>query len=106
MVISRAGNDNTASSRKLLQPRGNVDSIAVHIVAFGDDVAEIDADTHIDTAGVGQAGIALRHAALQANGALDGVDDTGELSQQTVAHQLENAAAMALDLRFEQVLAM
>src|SRR5262249_22964753 len=46
------------------------------------------------------------HLALQDDRALHRLDDAGELGQQTVAHQLEDAAMVAGDLWLEQILAM
>ena len=49
-------------------------------------------------------GIALGQAILQGDRALDGVDHAPEFGQQAVAHQLEDAAVVGGDFRFEQLL--
>ena len=54
----------------------------------------------------GDAGVALGQAALEDDGAFDRIDDAAELRQQAVAHQLEDAAVMLVDLRLEQLLAV
>ena len=90
-----AGDADAARLGQRLQPRGDVDAVAVDVVALDDDVAEIDADAEDDALGP-PAAPALRrgHRLLDRDGALDGVDDAGELDQHAVAHQLDDAAAM------------
>jgi hypothetical protein len=78
----------------------------VAVIAFDDNVPEIDPDAKIDAAVIGKALVALCHLPLQYDRALQSVGDTGELGQQAIAHQLEDMAMVSLDLRLEQFLAM
>ena len=67
-----------------------------------DHLAEIDADAHVDAVVLGKAGVSLRHAALDADRAFDRVDDAPKLGEKTVAHQLEDYAAMRRDGRLDK----
>jgi hypothetical protein len=53
MVPDRSRNANPAGLRQRLQPRGNVDAVAVDVAAIGDDVAEIDPDAEGDAVASG-----------------------------------------------------
>src|SRR5262245_11768456 len=55
---------NTAGPCQRFEPGGQVDAIAVEIVAFDDDVADIDADAEFDLAIIRDPGIAIVHASL------------------------------------------
>ena len=100
----RAGD--AARSRQPLEPRRHVDAVAVEVVAVDDDVAEIDADAELDVPVLGNAGVALEHAALDLDGAARRVDDAAELDQEAVAHHLEDAPAILGDGGIEELAAM
>jgi hypothetical protein len=51
---------------------------------------------------VGFIGVAFRHALLDIDGALDGIDDARELDQQSVARGLDDTAPAARDGRLDQ----
>jgi hypothetical protein len=93
-----------ARLRQLLQSCGNVDALAVTVVALDDDLAEVEPDPHLEALIVRHCSVAFRQAALQADRALDGIDDAAELGKQPIAHQLENAAVVPRNLRLEQFL--
>ena len=97
---------NAAGLGKLLQARRDVDAFAVTVLVLDNHVTEVDADAYVDAPIFGDAVIALRHAALKDDRALDRVDDAAELGQQPVAHQLEDTPLVLFDLRLEQLLAM
>ena len=92
VIERRAGDANTAWLRHRLQTRGDVDAVAIDVVALDDDVAEIDADAKPDLPRFGGALIAIGHPALDHGSTLDGIDDAGELDERTVAHELDDAA--------------
>ena len=91
---------------ELLQPCGDVHALAIAVVALDDHVAQGDGHAHLDAPLRLDPLVALRHAPLQRHGAVHGVDHAAELRQQSVAHQLEDAAVMLCDLRLEQFLAV
>ena len=90
---------------QLLEPGGDVDALAVAVLALDDHLAQIDADPDLDALIVGTCGIALGEAALQRHRAFDRIDDRAELGEHAVAHELEDAPVMAGDLGLEQLLA-
>ncbi len=106
MTEDRLGYADAARVGNLLQPRRDVDGVAVAIVALDDDVADVQPHADVDAPVCGQAVVALGHLALQRNGAFDGIDDAGELGQQAVAGQLEDASMVGGDLGLEQTLAV
>jgi hypothetical protein len=81
-----------------LQPRGDIDAVAVNVILLEDDVAKIDADAKLDAAFLGDAVIAQRHLALQFDRAAHCIDDARKLGQQPVAGSFDDATAMLGDL--------
>jgi hypothetical protein len=106
VIHDSLGDTDAAGLRQLLQARRDVDAFAVAILAFNDHIAEIDTDAYKNAAFLWDVTVALDQAALKDDSAFHGLDDACELSQQAVAHQLENAAVMSLDFGFEQFFAV
>jgi len=50
LLARRSGNADAAGLRQRFQPSGDVHAIAVNVIAFDDDVADIDADSENDAA--------------------------------------------------------
>jgi hypothetical protein len=76
------------------------------ILALDNHVTEIDTDAHVDAAIVGHILVALGHAALDGNRALNRIDHATELGQEPVSRQLEDAPSVLFDLRLEQFFAV
>ena len=76
---------------------GDVDTLAVNVLALDDDVTEIDANAQVNALVGRCAVIALRHLFLNSDGAFDSIDDTPEFGQKPVTHELEDAAVVFLD---------
>ena len=85
-----AGNTDSPRIGELLKARGDVDALAVPVRALDDHLAQIDADAHVDPVVLGEAGVPLRHPALDVDGAFDRVDDARKFGQNPVTHQLED----------------
>ena len=102
VIERRAGDADTAWLRHRLQTRGDVHPVAIDVVSLDNDVAEIDADAKPDLLCFGRALIAVGHPALDRGGALDGIDDAGELDERAVAHELDDAAMELLDRGVDQ----
>ncbi len=102
-LIDDRGDADAARLGQRLQPRGDVDAVAINVVAVDDDVAEIDADPEGDARPGGRQVV---HGALDGHGALDRIDDRGELDQRAVADQLDDASAMGGHRRIEDGLAV
>ena len=102
-LVDDRGDANAAGLGQRLQARGDVDAVAVDVVALDDDVAEIDADAERDL----RAGGGLRRdRPLHREGAFDRVDDAAELDQRAVADQLDDAAVVGGDGGVEDGLAV
>ena len=88
-----------------LEPRRDVDAIAVDVVAVDDHVAEVDADPELDAVRRLEVRVVLGDAPLHLDRALDSVDHARELDQRAVAGELDDAAAMLGDPGLDEVLA-
>ncbi len=86
-----------------LQPGGDVDAFPGGVVLFHDDVAEADADPHVDGLVVGQLPVLGRKGALNPAGALHGVDDAVEERQEPVARRPAGPGPKALELWLDHV---
>ena len=104
-LVDDRGDADAAGLGERLQPRGDVDAVAVDVVAVDDDVAEIDADAEHD---LGWRALRPAHGlrALDGERAFDGVDDAAELDQRAVADQLDDTALVGGDRRIEDRLAV
>jgi hypothetical protein len=88
-LIEYLGRDaDAAGLGDALQARRDVDGVAIEIVAFHDDVADVDADAKRDALLLRQFGVALGYALLNRGGAFDRVHHASELDQGAIAHQL------------------
>ena len=100
--VAHLGRDADAAwFRQRLQPRGDVDAVAVDVRALADDVAKIDADAQNDAPVLGQQGVGFGHFLLQFERRLDRVHRTGELHQHAVAHDLDDPALVAAHDRLQ-----
>src|SRR6476619_3464030 len=88
-----------------LDTRGDVDAVAIEVVALDDHVAEIDADAQLDAVVRRDTEVVLGHRLLHLDRAAHRVDDAGKLHQHTVAGRLDDAALMLGDLRIEELAA-
>ncbi len=66
----------------------------------------IDADAEGDAPFRRDVLVALDHAALHRDGALDRIDDAGELDQRAVAHELDDTTVAGGDLAIDEVIPM
>ena len=103
LIMDLAGDAEATGIGQSLEPRRNVDAIAVDVRALDHDVAEVDADAQSNALLVGQVGLPVGHRSLDDNSAFDRLDDAGKLGQQTVAHQLHGTAAMLRNRRLDEL---
>jgi hypothetical protein len=106
MVADGARDADPARYRQPLEPCGDVDAVAVKVVAISDHVAEIDADAEAQAAFFSEIQIAVRHHALDFGGATDRVDDAGEFRQHAIAGVLDGTTVVFLDLGIDQLAQM
>ena len=93
LVVHLAGDADTAWLGPAFQPGGDVDPVAVDVLALDDHVADVDADPKPDALGRGQVQLAPGHAVLDRHRAGDRLDDGSELAQGAVARQVDDPAA-------------
>ena len=97
MIADRLRNSDTTRSATLSKSRRDVDAIAVDVVAFDDDVAEIDADAEFNAALSWQLRVAILHPALNLDRAGDCVDYAGKFRENTIAGEFDDAALVLGD---------
>ena len=105
LVVDCIGDEHSAGIGQGFDPRGDVDAVAIEVVALDDHIAEIDADAQFDAAVRSGAGVALRHRLLHLDRAAHRIDDAGKFHQQPVAGGLDDAAAVFGDFRIEKLAA-
>ena len=96
----------SARSRQRFEPGGQVDAIAVEILAIDHDITDIDAHAEFDLAIIGDPSIAVMHAGLDLDSTAHGVEHAAELDEEAVAHLLEDAPAVFCYGRIEELAAM
>jgi hypothetical protein len=74
-----------------LKPCRNIDTIAENVIAFDQDVAEVDPDPVQHTPFLWDALIAFGHRSLHSHRTLDGIDHRGKLKQHAVPRGLHEA---------------
>lgn len=89
-----------------LQPCRDIDAVAQDVVAVDDDVAEIDPDAELQPPPRLHVGVTLGNPGLDHIGAIDRIDDAGELGQQPIPCRVDDAATMAGNLGREHRLPM
>lgn len=105
MIPHRAGDADPAGLGQCLQPRGDVDTVAVNVTAFGDHIAEIDPNAEGDPLILGNVGIAVDHRPLHLDGAADRIHNTWKFHEHPVAGGFYDPTVMFCDLRIEQLAA-
>ena len=103
--MNRIGDEHPAGIGQGLDPRGDIDAVAIEVVALDDHVAEIDADAQFDAAVRRDTGVPLGHRLLHRDRAAHRIDDAGKLHQQAVAGGLDDAAPVLGDFRIEKLTA-
>ena len=75
----------------------DIHTVAINIFTIHDDIADIDANAKANTALFGA--FLLRHCkrVLYVDRKTDRIDDTGELDQASVAHQLNSPTSVSFD---------
>src|ERR1700691_4756328 len=104
--IDDRGDANAAGFGERLEPRGNVDAVAVNVLALNDDIAKVDADAQHNrrrrAARIGRQG----GRALYGERTVHGIDHAAELDNGAVADQFYDAPVMGGNGGVEDNLAM
>jgi len=104
VIMNRIGDEHSAGIGQGLDPRGDVDAVAIEVIALDDYVAEVDADAQLDAVVRREPLIPLGHRLLHLDRAAHRIDDAGKFHQQAVAGGLDDAAVVLGDLRIEELL--
>ena len=94
VIIGGPGDENAAGLGNPFETRRDVDALAIEIAALDHNVAEIDPNAQHDLAILWLIVVCGRHAVLQIDGALHGVDCAAKLDQHTISSNFENPALM------------
>jgi len=97
---------NPARLGKRLQPRRDIDPVAVDVVVLDNDVTEIDADTKYDSLVFRNRDVALGHTMLHCNRAGHGFNDARKLYEDSVPGRFDDAPFVVGDLGIDQFTAM
>ena len=94
MVVGGAREADPAGFGQRLESRRHVHAVPEDIALLGDDVAHMEADAELESPPAGNVAVAVAHAALDPDDALDGLDRAREFEEEAVAHALDHAPAM------------
>src|SRR5713226_4668991 len=86
-----------------LEAGGDVDAVTVDLLAIHHHVAEVHADAEFHPALGWQRSVLGLERGLDLDGALHGIHDAGELRQYAITGGVDEAAAMLLDQRIDQL---
>jgi hypothetical protein len=103
--VNRIGDEHPAGIGQRFDPCGDVDAVAIEVVALNDHIAEIDADAQFDAAVRRRVRFPLGHRLLHFSCAAYRVDDAREFDEQTVTGGLDDAAPVLGDRRIEDLAA-
>jgi hypothetical protein len=88
----------TARLRKLLEPRSDVDAVAVNRVTLGNHITQVDTHPEGHPPVFRQVGILVSQPFLSLDGALYRIDCAGKLDQQAIAGSTDDAPVELDDL--------
>ncbi len=97
LIIGAAREAYPAGLGKPFQPGRHVDPVALDIVAVDYHIAQIDADAELHALVLRQIGVALGNRPLRLDGGTNRIDDTCELDQHAVAHELDDSPIVLRD---------
>src|SRR5271166_3709029 len=85
VIMNRVGDEHPAGIGQGFDPCGDIDAVAIEVIALDDHVAEIDADAQLDAVVRRGAAVALRHRLLHFDRTAHGIDDAAKFHQHPVA---------------------
>ncbi len=106
LVEGLLGDANPAGLGESLQTGSDVDSIAIDVFAFDNDIAQMHSDAEVNATLLGYFRIAFSHAHLYGKRAFHRVNHAGELNKRTITHQLDDIAAVISDTGVDQLVPM
>ena len=103
LLVDAAGNVDFASLSYALESRRNIDAVAIDIVGFDDDVAEIDADPIFDPVMLGQRCVAADQVLLDHDAGAHGLDGAIEDGDEAVTRGFDEPAVVLSDGGLDEV---
>src|SRR5712692_6975532 len=97
IFVDGAGDADTAWVGETLQPRRDVNAVAVKLLAIDDHIAEIDADAKLHSPRGRDTGVFRLEPGLNIDRALDRVYHTGEFGQNAIAGGADKSPVMLFD---------
>jgi hypothetical protein len=101
--VDSARQANAARFSDSLESHRDIYAVAIDILAFDDDVTNVDPDSKADRVDLGAAGFVIPNQSLNFDGAGDGVHRARELHQRAIANELDNSAGMGRDRWIENL---
>src|SRR5437870_4606922 len=98
VIAHRLRDGDATRLRHTFKARGHIHAVAVDVVAFDNDVAQINPDAELDRH------CSRPHRGLNLRRARDGVHYTRKLGQHAIAGEFDDAAAMLGDLGIDYFL--
>jgi hypothetical protein len=103
-VLLNTGRDANASGLgQTFEPSRHVDAVTEDVAIFDNHIAHVDTHSKFDALLACDPRIALGHALLPFGRTSQGIDDAGELDQETVPGSFDYAAMMFADLPLDYV---
>ncbi|HKT17523.1 MAG TPA: hypothetical protein VJR47_05740 [Stellaceae bacterium] len=99
------GNRDSAGLGDALEPRRDVDAVAIDVFVLEDNVADVDTDAEYDLTILWETGIDLPHGPLNCHGTFDGIHDARELDELTIAYELDDTPSMLTDFWIDNLFA-
>jgi hypothetical protein len=106
LVADDARDASASGLRQCLEPCGDINGVAVDVIAVDDHVAEIEADPEGDPPFFGLSSVASDYPTLGLHSATDCIHDTRKFCQHAIAGGFKNAPVMLLNFRVNEFAAM
>lgn len=103
LLIDAAGDKDFAGMGYAFKPRGNIDAVAVNVVHFDDDIAEVDANSILDPMVLRQRSVASHQILLNHDAAADGLDGAVENRNEPIAGGFNKPAVMFCDAGLNEI---
>src|SRR6266851_4648445 len=97
------GDADAAGVSETLEAGGDVDAVAVDLLAVDHHVAEVDANAELHPALGRDIRVLSLERGLDLDGALDCIHDAGELGEYTIACGIDEASVMLRNERIDQL---
>src|SRR4029077_5585702 len=103
LFVNAAGDVDLAGIGDAFKPRGNIDTVAIDVVGFDDDVAKMDASSILDPVMLRQRCVAADQILLDDDAASDGLDGTVENRDKAVARCFDEFSVVFDDAGLDEL---